>query len=148
MSKLKYTGFDGHIILLCKNHYNITTDLFESLKMIWAIKCGYNYDKDDNSSIKYIMNSLYKILIPTINDHVRFQENLHETLIHSWYRDLTIEQRVLMHYIHEIQNLQIKEKLPNGKWETIIELPKPQKRLFNRILRGNGLFNDYKLITN
>ena len=131
MAKVEYKGFDGHIILLCKGHYKITTDLFESLKMIWAIRCGYEYDKKDNSSLRYIMSGLYDILLPTITNHSRFQDQLHD-YITSWiYRDFTPEERIIKFYCSQISNLQVQEKTSENSWKTLINLPKPKKILFN-----------------
>lgn len=146
-SVLTYKEIEGHIILLCKNHYKIKEGLVESLKMIWAIRCGYEYDKKDNSSLRYIMNELYTILLPTITDHSRFQDQLHD-YITSWvYKDFTLEERVIKFYCSQISNLKVKEKISDNKWQILINLPKPKKILFNRILRGNGRYEDYKLIS-
>jgi len=43
-------------------------------------------------------------------------------------------------------NIQIKEKVTENKWKTLIKLPKPQKRLFKRILSGKGKYKDYELV--
>lgn len=39
---LEIKGIEGHIILLCKGHYKYS-DILEALRMIWAIRCGYDY---------------------------------------------------------------------------------------------------------
>jgi len=145
MKNLEFKGFDGHLILLCKSHYKLTESFIESLKMIWAIRCGYPYDKNDNSSIRYILDGLYKILEPTIENPQQFQEKLHESLISCIY-DLNTLEKLVLFYRDEISMLQVREKSANGKWTTLIKLPQPQKRLFNRILTGNGRYDDYKLI--
>lgn len=144
----EYKGFQGHIILLCKNHYgtNIKTSIIEKLKMIWAIRCGYEYNEKDNSSILSIINGLHKIIYPTIKDHKKFQEDLHEYLLSWLHGDSTTHERLILFYVSEISMMQIKDKSSNDKWKTLIKLPKPKKQLFNRILNGNGKYDDYYLI--
>lgn len=142
---IEIKGIDGHIILYCKSHYNHSGSLLEDLKKIWAIRCGYPYDKNDNSMTINILNRLYKILQPTIINHIHFQEQLHNHLVNWVYKDLSTFENILIFYIGNITNIQIKEKI-NNKWITLIKLPKPNKRVFNRIIRGNGRYEDYKLI--
>ena len=140
-STLKIDGFDGHLVLYCKNHYNHSGNLIEDLKRIWAIRCGYDYDPKNNGVVLNIINRLYKILYPTIKNHEVFQEQLHNHLVSWLYQDLDKLENIALFYCSELANLQIKE---NNKW--LIKLPKLKKQVFNRILRGNGKFNDYKLI--
>lgn len=47
-----------------------------------------------------------------------------------------------MIYRNELSQLQIRE----GKRKILIKLPKPQKRLFKRIVSGKAEYNDYKLV--
>lgn len=140
------TGFEGHIILYCKNHYNGSDNTREDLEKIWAIRCGYSYEHSDNSSIIAIINALSSILFQNIDDKQRLLEDLHNHLLNYLYRNKNIVDMLISFYVGRIANIQIKEKLNNGKWITLVKLPKPQKRLFNRILRGNGRYEDYKLI--
>ena len=43
--------------------------------------------------------------------------------------------------------LQVKEKPAQARrYKKLVDLPKSQKQLFKRIVRGNGKFNDYNLI--
>ena len=147
MNQLEYKGFDGHIVLYCKNHYNHSNNMLEDLKKIWAIRCGYPYRENDNSMVVNIINSLYIIVLPTITDNRHFQEQLHDHLLKYLYNKFTIADNMLLFYMGKISNIQIKDKLPNNKWITLVTLPKPNKRVFNRILRGNGRYDDYKLLT-
>ena len=143
IKKLKYKGFDGHIILLCKNHYEIKKDLIESLKMIWAIRCGYNYEENNNDSLPYICNSLFEILKPTIKDYSFFQRKLHEYLFNEYIQDdRNTKEKLIYFYCCEIANLQVKYK-KDGDYVDIIELPKPKKDLFNKILKGEGFYEDF-----
>ena len=139
----------GHIILYCKNHYTCPKGPLEGLRMIWAIRCGYPYTEGDNSCDKNIAKELYSILVELCGFSAsRLQEIVHEELAYP-FRYLEEKPLAKLIYIYrgEIINLQIKEKV-NTNYRWIIKLPKPNKRVFNRILRGNGRFNDYKLINN
>ena len=67
MAKLKENAkvntIQGHIILYCKNHYQVKDVSFiEGLKRIWAIKCGYDYNEADNSMLEYIADDLFNII--------------------------------------------------------------------------------------
>jgi hypothetical protein len=143
----KIIGIDGHIILYCKNHYKHSKSLIEDLKKIWAVRCGYDYNVNDNSMVINIANNLYRILKPTIENNERFQENLHDHIFSNLYKDLNTAERIILFYCSELCNLQVKQKI-NNKWTKLIKLPKPKKQIFNRILRGNGRYNDHKLINN
>lgn len=142
---IEFTGFEGHIILYCKNHYNSSGNMLEDLKRIWAVRCGYSYDKNDNSMIISIVSVLYKILSPTIDDLVSFNESLHAHLLSWLYSEMDINNKLISFYVSRIANMQIKDKV-DGKLVELVKLPKPKKRVFNRILRGNGRYEDYKLI--
>jgi hypothetical protein len=146
--KIKYQGFDGHIILICKCWYDskVTISLIKKLKLVWAIRCGYEYKEEDNSCLQHIANSLYKILFPTIKSHLIFQEKLHHHLVSWRIKELTPIEKLIYFYGAELSFLRIKERTENGKYNTLIELPKPNKRVFNRIFNGNGRYSDYYLI--
>ena len=139
-------GINGHIVLYCKNHYKHSNSIIEDLKKIWAIRCGYDYDSKDNTMVKNIIDNLYMILKPYISNEQRFQENLHEHLLSWMYKDLNTAERLIYFYCSELANLQVRKQISDKKWEWIVKLPKPKKKLFNRILAGNGKYDDYKLI--
>ena len=146
MKKLEYTGLDGHLILLCKNHYKIKSGMIESLKMIWAIRCGYEYNRNDNTSLPYIANALYRILEPTIDNNYAFMSKLHKYMTTFLYgKDNGTGSKLINFYCSEIAILTVKEKV-GLKYKIIMKLPKPKKQVFNRILNGNGRYDDYKLI--
>jgi hypothetical protein len=148
--KITLKSIEGHIILYCKGHYNVeSVDFLTGLRRIWSIRCGYDYRKEDKSADRYIANelfSLFKLLSPKKAEY--FHEILHYDL-ESWratrYKDLTFLETLIMVYRSEIWNIQIKEK-QKVKYSSLIKLPKPQKRLFKRIVKGKGDYNDYKLI--
>lgn len=139
-------GIKGHIVLFCKGHY-YTSDLVEGLKMIWAIRCGYGYVKEDDSSLRYIANELYSIVMEySGKDALWLQKSLHERVMSWIYKDEVAIKNIIKFYCSEIANIQIKEKMANGKYKTIIKLPVLKKNVFKRILSGKGRYEDYKLI--
>lgn len=145
MKKIK--GFDGHIILLCKNHY-VCSSIIEGLRMIWAIRCGYDYDPKETSSDRYIANKLYKLLKELLPERMEYlQERIHDDITCDWRFEpnTTPIQKLIYVYISEISWIQIQEK-KGEEWIPIIQLPEPNKEVFNRILRGEGKYEDYWLI--
>ena len=143
-------GIQGHIILLCKNHYKFD-DLVIALRMLWAIRCGYDYDKNDKSVDRYIANNLYQILMKVNPKRLEnFHETIHEEISNNLrYPNCTPLEIMIYLYCSELTTLRVKECIDdiNNKWKTLIVLPKPKKQVLNRIFRGNGRFNDYKLLT-
>lgn len=138
----------GHMVLLCKGHYHVPTVSFiEAARKIWAIRCGYDYDPQDTTCDVHIANELYEI-IRIIAPHK--MENLHRE-IHTdimgkfGYRHLNPRETLIYIYRSIICDVQIKEQ-KGERYYKLIELPKPQKRLFKRIIKGNGRFSDYYLI--
>lgn len=146
---LEIKEIKGHIILLCKGYYKYN-NILEALRMVWAIRCGYDYDFNKKGEAdRYIANELYKLfklLNPKKAEY--FHEILHMELKNQWkYDDLTPLEHLILIYCSELMMIQIKEKV-GKKWKYLIKLPKPKKQIFNRILRGNGKYEDYKLINN
>lgn len=137
--------FDGHIILFLKNHYKSKGDLFTGLRRIWAVRCNFPFDCIDKSLDTYIANRLYRILEKTQPNKI---PHLHEIIHHEiskdylgTYKDLTHIEALIKIYSKELTWLTIKE---DGK--TLIKLPKPKKRVFTQILKGNDKYNNYKLV--
>jgi hypothetical protein len=143
MKPIEYKDFDGHLILFCKQHYGKTDNLIEKLKMIWAIRCGYEYKEKDNSMITNIMDGLYHILEPTIIDKSHFQQMLHNHITSHLYKEIPAPHNIIVFYAGEIAHMQIKEKTEGKYYKTLVKLPKPQKRIFKRILEGKGKYEDY-----
>lgn len=143
--------FDGHIILYCKGHYNLNdVDFIVGLQRIWAVRCGLNPDCANSRLNEYIADHLHEIFAkcrPTKLPY--FHQILYKGLCDEWqYKGLSAIERVIMIYRNELMQLQIKEskakllgKLMSG-YTTLIKLPKPQKRLFKRIVSGKGQSND------
>lgn len=140
--------FDGHIILYCKSHYNLKdVDFILGLQRIWAVRCGLAVEHVSNSLNEHVADRMYKIFAkcnPSKLPH--FHEILHSGLCDEWrYEGLNAIERVIMIYRNELMMIQIKE-IKDNKSTTLIKLPKPQKRLFKKIISGKGKYNDYKLI--
>lgn len=132
MKELK--TFDGHLVLLCKGHYQSedkSLTFLDYLKRIWAVRCGLDIEHVDSYSYGYIANRLYKILIGCKPSNIGHRDNL------------TPIEKLIYIYKNQIADLQIR-----NEDETLISLPNPQKEIFNRILNGNIFYGDYELITN
>lgn len=156
MTKLE--PIKGHIVLYCKGHYSIPKEeksFFEGLKRIWAIRCGYDYSQTSRDVLSYIAMEMYDILLETqTSEKMEYiMEQLHRNLVPKWKEDfvrtLSPIEAVIWEYRYHISNIQIKEfDEKTKKYYELVKLPKPKKQVFNRILRGNGKYDDYKLITN
>jgi len=146
---LEIKGIEGHIVLLCKGHYKYK-DIVEALRMIWAIRCGYEYEFNKNGSAdRYICNELFSLiqkLSPQKTPY--YHEIIHAELENKWrYENLSALEQLMLVYWSELAFCKVKEKV-GKKYVNLIVLPKPKKRIFNRILRGNGKYEDYKIINN
>lgn len=149
MEKKEFKGWEGHLILYCKRHYKCPKGFLNGLRMTWAIRCGYDYNENDKSVDRNIADRLYSILIQLVPEKsTTLQERIHEEINISWrYEGMTSLEKIIAIYCSEIMNVQVRTKV-GEKWISFIKLPKPNKRVFNRILRGNGRYDDYKLINN
>jgi hypothetical protein len=143
--------FQGHIVLYCKGHYKIPKDkFFEGLKMIWATRCGYDYELTSKDTLSYIANDMYDIIRQCANDTqlIRLQEQIHSGIgdQSSWKpQNMSPIDAIIWEYRSVISQLQVKER--RGKrYRWIIKLPSAKKRIFNRILDGKGEYHDYELI--
>lgn len=147
---IKLEKFEGHIVLYCKGYYrNKNVSFIEGLQRIWAVRCGHDLEYIDNSSKEYIANKLYSIISKISPKKIGFlNELIHKELSKTYlsqYEGLSSIEKLIMIYKSQIMMVQIKEKVnKNYKW--LVKLPKPQKRLFNRIVKGTWDFNDYKKI--
>lgn len=145
---IKLDEFDGHIVLYCKGwYYQDNVDFLVGLRRIWAFRCRYDYEEDDKSIDQYIANRLYQIILETTPniDLINFQIRVHSELAKDYlnmYQGLSSIERLIKIYKSELLCLTIVE---NKK--VLIDLPKVKKRVFSRILKGKGEYNDYKLIT-
>ena len=145
--------WEGHIVLLCKGWYsnksNSDIDFFDKLRRIWAIRCGVDEFTGDRV-LENVADTMYKILKKCRPDQMDyFHEILHRELAGGFGKpeNMSHIQAIVWEYRSRISGLRIKEKV-DDKWIKLVRLPKPQKRISNRIIKGNGEFNDYELITN
>jgi hypothetical protein len=135
-------------MLLCKNHYKYN-DFFEALKMIWAVRCGYDYTLTSKDALSYIADDLYDIIRKCQPEKLPYlMETIHKEVTNPAFCKPTMTpiEAIIWEYKSIIHRMQIKE-LIEEKYEPIILLPKPQGRIFNRILRGSGKHTDYYTIT-
>lgn len=155
MKPIELTPFQGHIVLYCKGQYHVPDGkkgFFEGLKMIWAIRCGYDYEYTSRDTLTYIANDMYDIIskcephrLPHLMDklHREVNSNLGKP------ENLTPIEAIIWEYRGILSNMQVREEVKDTKkFKWIIKLPKPKYRIFNRILRGNGRYEDYELISN
>ena len=149
----KVDTIQGHIILYCKSHYQVKDVSFiEGLKRIWAIRCGYDYEEKDNSMLEYIANDLFNIIYQTYDiDIIDFQKKLHKELCNTFYRTkntVYLIEKIIHYYKHYLAFLKVNEyDKETGITTNILKLPSPNKELFKRILKGNGVSSDYNLIS-
>jgi hypothetical protein len=145
--------FQGHIVLYCKGHYKYK-DFFDGLTRIWAIRCGYDYEYSSKDVLSFVAMDMYEIITKTEPDRLQYlMEQLHRNLVPRWSGDyvenLSPIEAIIWQYRIMLCNLRIKAIDPVTKRRTIlVELPKPKKGIFNRILRGNGEYHDYFRIVN
>jgi len=139
-------GFEGHVVLMYKHHY-VFDNLLIALRQLWAIRCGYEYKEDDKSADRYIANKLYTIIQEVLPDKLTyFQEIIHEEICNTFrYPDYTPLEILISLYCSELTQLSMREQV-GETWKWKIRLPKPKKRVLNRIFRGNGRYEDYKLL--
>lgn len=152
--------FDGHIILYCKSHYNVKdVDFITGVQRIWAVRCGLSVEHINSSINEYVADKMHEIFAKcNPNKLPYFHQILNKGLCDEWsYEGLSAIERVIMIYRSELRKLKIREtkeqykNLPIKKRTaetitTLIKLPRPQKRLFKRIVSGKGEYNDYKLV--
>lgn len=140
--------FQKHIVLYCKGQYNFPKGdkgFFEGLKIIWAIRCGYDYEHCSSDVLSYIANDMYKIISKCMpNKLPHLMELLHIELTSGIGKphNLTPIEAVVHEYRSLLSNMQVKERV-GKKYKWIIKLDKPQPRLFNRILKNKGKYGDY-----
>jgi len=102
--------------------------------------CG-NDAKD--ISKRHVLTKLSKIVSILYSDWSIEQvlSHVHDAITIQLYEKSSADISLIIEYVSLICHTQVKE----GN-QILIELPKPQKRLFKRIVRGNGNYNDYKLM--
>ncbi len=149
---IEISPIKGHIILYCKGFYKYN-NFFEGLKRIWAIRCGYDYELTSKETLSYVAMEMFDILLETNTpEKIKWiMKELHRDIVSKYIGDfvetLSPIEAIIWQYKSHLAQLQIKEKDKlTGKWYSLIKLPKPKEKVFNRILKGNGKYEDYKLI--
>ena len=74
---------------------------------------------------------------------------IHREIANDWKFDAKVSpiERLIYVYSGKIMGLKIREKSEQAKrYKKLIDLPKPQKQLFKRIVRGNIKQGDYNQI--
>lgn len=147
--------FQKHIVLYCKGQYDIPEGdkgFFEGLKMIWAIRCGYDYELTSNDTLTYIANDMYSIIskcmpekLPFLMDQIH--RGINPFISFTKPENMTPIEAIIWEYRSILSNMQIREK-PEGKkkYQWLVKLDNKQPQLFNRILRGNGKYKDYEKV--
>lgn len=143
--------FDGHIILYCKGHYSVKdVDFLIGLRRIWAVRCGLSVEDIDNKIDEYIADRMYLIIQQVKPNSLKdIWQIIHKDLADNWHwngrENLTPIQKIIWIYRDIIWRLQISKKGVKN-YKRLIKLPKPQKRLFKKIVSGKAEYNDYKLV--
>lgn len=144
--------FDGHIILYCKGHYGASSNVsfFDGLRRIWAVRCAIDIKHINKRHDEFIANHLLEIIKLVEPKKVEWMyEILHKRLVNPlpWVDDdLTPIEIVIRYYGEILSNMKINELLDDGVYIKLVSLPKPQKALFNRIIRGKAKTGDYHLV--
>lgn len=89
--------FDGHIILYCKNHYNLKdVDFIVGLQRIWAVRCGLAFDSIRGSLNEYIADNLHEIFAKCSPKKLPyFHQIMNKGLCDEWqYEGLNAIERV------------------------------------------------------
>jgi hypothetical protein len=149
---IKLDTFDGHLVLLCKGHYDggEKSDFFDEIKRIWSVRCGIDPKHFGEEIFEYIANRLYKIVASCNPKKVEYlHEIVHKSLSYTFGvpEGLSAIKKIIWAYRSELVCLQIKDRDGNGELFEIFSLPESQKEIFNRIARGEGNYKDYELIT-
>lgn len=140
--------FQAHIILYCKGYYQQNNVSFhEGLRRIWAVRCGLSLEHINERFDEYIADELYRIIALTKPKRIPYlieaiHKELTKTLLFDFEKERTAIEKLIFLYMNELMMLQVKDKV-NKNYRTLIKLPKPQKRLFAKIVKGNFEYNDY-----
>jgi len=149
MKEIKIDTFDGHLVLLCKNWYTVKgVDFFTSVKRLWAVRCGLDKEYATDHLYENIADHLVNIIL-----QYKYKENpihlfeiLHREVDNDLLnpRKLTAIEKMIWEYRSIVGNLKIRDV---DKKVVYVRLPKPQKQIVKRIVRGNGRYKDYELLT-
>ena len=145
---VKLTPIQGHLIFLCKGHYEYD-DLFDALKRLWAVRCGWDWQLAGNDTYTYIADDLFEIMMLCkgldINTNMEYVHREINCEIFKPENMLPI-QALIWEYKRILSQVQVKKSLGNDEYYDLVTLPEPNNELFERIFRGESQYEDYKLI--
>ena len=146
---VKLTPIQGHLIFLCKGIYKYD-DLFDALKKLWAIRCGWDWQLAKNDTYTYIANDLFELMMLCKGLDINVSmEQIHRDINESWVgkpANMLPIQALIWEYKRILSQVQVKDTLKNGEFYDLVTLPEPNNELFERIFKGEGHYEDYKLI--
>lgn len=144
--------FQGHIVLYCKGHYGPKNgmdvpEFLEGLKRIWAIRCGYAYEHTASDTLSYIADDMWKIISTSMPERLEYITSQMHRQLCGWFlpKGLNAIESIVWYYRGILSDLKVKD-INDGKSITLVKLPKPMCRVFNRIVAGNGKYEDYWII--
>lgn len=146
--------FDGHLVLLCKGHYLKNEDFFDALRNFWGVRCGCDFGDEGDRFLENVADTMFKIMRKCNPERMEyFHEVLHRELtykpflgLHTKPQNMSHIRAVVWEYRSFLLQLKISE-IVDEKRHKLISLPKPQRRIFRRVIQGKGEYSDYKLIT-
>jgi len=117
--------------------------------MIWAIRCGYDYEHTSKDTLTYIANDMYNIISQCMPERLpRLMESLHREINWSIGKPENLEpiEAIIWEYRSMLSCMQVRERNSKGKLIWLVDLRNTQPQLFNRILKGKGKYDDYKKV--
>ena len=156
MTNVTLDTFDGHLVLLCKGHYVGKNDFFKAIVKFWSVRCGMDMHFFDSSDrvFENIADTMFKIMnLCAPEKMMYFHEVLHREIatnnkFGTKPKNMSHIKAIVWEYRNFILQLQVKESSVRGRKTIIyINLPKPQKRIIERICNGQGKYEDYELLT-
>ena len=130
---------------LCKGHYKRPerVDFLKAIRMLWAIRCGYDYEESDKRMYRHVADVLFELLMILEPKKQKYIHQLvHDELTSTFkYEDLTPIEIVIMCYRNHIMQALV---INRNDFELI--LGEKREDAVNKVLEGNGEYGDYKLI--
>ena len=129
--------FYGHVILYCKNHYTCKNGLIYGLRRMFAARCGVpsdTNDMDDN-----IANRLFNLCIITTGMGAAHLMSVVHREISKNHDGIPTLHILIKLYASYVAFSSVKDDEGN----VILKLPKPKKRVYNKILNAKDF--DYAI---
>lgn len=137
---------DGHMILYAKGWYDVDEVTYiQGAGVLQAAYCGWSAHELDEIPYEGLADRLHRILVECLSPYhlENLMPSLHRHMMHGTWRmfpdakDKTPIEITILFYLSKLQNLQIRD---TKNEETMIKLPKPQKRKIKTLLRGKKPF--------